>query len=367
MNLLQLKGENEAKDKHLLRLKGENEAKDKHLLQLKGENEAKDKHLLQLKGENEAKDKHLLRLKGENEAKDKHLLRLKGENEAKDKYLQNLRSEIKTYNQQLQQLQNQMEVIKTKVPEESARLSTSSYESKVSNKVLSKKSLITTWKLVSLKEKKIKEKVIDHMTAVLTDHQLIWEEFFSGVVTDAVEEKLVEDLKAEKLSFTHSMVTVYHPFNLPLKLILTPLQRGICLANTFASKLEMQFGPLHAALQVGNVILEWNDSHLVSPYLCDYEDEFHVMKVDMQPHSEWVDYTTTEAAEKLDFTEQIDQIYMVTSKKKEMIDDLIDVIVRYNKHYYIIVRQRDQGKVGGGISGHGVTSDFQLFFRNYKD
>ena len=240
--------------------------------------------------------------------------------------------------------------VKTKGPEESARLSTSS---EVSNEASAESTVQKASDYISeadIPEEPTKKEVIDSLTAVLTDRQLIWEEFFSGIVTDYAADAVEENLKEDKLSFTHSMEkkgatdrAVYRAenvCNLPVKLILTPLQRGKRLANTFASKLEMQFGPLHAALQVGNVILEWNDSHLVSPYLCDYEDEFHVMKVDMQPHSEWVDYTTRntpkmkEAAKKLNFSEQIDQIYMVTSKKKEMVDDLIDVIVTYNQHYY---------------------------------
>ena len=189
---------------------------------------------------------------------------------------------------------------------------------------------------------------IDDMIKSLTEPQLMWEEFFSGIVIDAAADAVEENLVEEQLDFTHSMEIasnralhrLENVCNLPLKLILTPLQHGKGLVDRFTSLLEMQFGPLHAALQVGDVILEWNDSHLVRPYLCDYEDEIHVMQVDMQPHSEWVNYTTRntpkmkEAAEQLDFAEQIDQIYMVTSKKKEMIDALIDVIIRYNKKYH---------------------------------
>ncbi len=51
----------------------------------------------------------------------------------------------------------------------------------------------------------------------------------------------------------HRFATVCH---FPIKLILTPLKRGCGVANTFASLLSMQFGPLHAALRVGDVILE---------------------------------------------------------------------------------------------------------------
>ena len=103
----------------------------------------------------------------------------------------------------------------------------------------------------------------------------------------------------------------------PLKLNLTPLKRGRNIVNTFASLLEMRFGPLHASLQVGNVILEWNDSSIVAPYPCAYEDQ--VVQLDMQPHSKWVDYTAEhhstmrKAAHELDFPKQIELTYQIAS------------------------------------------------------
>lgn len=39
-------------------------------------------------------------------------------------------------------------------------------------------------------------------------------------------------------------------------LIFTPLKRGASIAKTLASLVELQFGPLHAAIQMGSVILE---------------------------------------------------------------------------------------------------------------
>ena len=47
------------------------------------------------------------------------------------------------------------------------------------------------------------------------------------------------------------------------------------------------------------------------------------------------------ATEELDFSKQIELVYMITSKKKNLIDALIDVIVKYNKHYYYNVIDRN--------------------------
>ena len=110
------------------------------------------------------------------------------------------------------------------------------------------------------------------------------------------------------------------------------------MANIFASMLEMRFGPLHAALQVEEVMLKWNDTSPVSPYLCDAEDR--IMELDMQKHSKWVEYTAKhhpkirKAAQCLDYSEHIELTYKVASEKKNLIDALIAVIIKYNKYYY---------------------------------
>ena len=75
----------------------------------------------------------------------------------------------------------------------------------------------------------------------------------------------------------------------PLKIILTPLSHGGRILSQFANLLEMQFG-LHAALQVGNVILEWNDSSLVIPHF--YSPEEQVLEVDVQGESKWAEFTS---------------------------------------------------------------------------
>ena len=181
---------------------------------------------------------------------------------------------------------------------------------------------------------------------MLTDPNLLWSHFFSGVI-DSAAAAVDENLDESGLKFTssqeresarergeHRFSTVCH---FPIKLILTPLKRGRGVANTFASLLSMQFGPLHAALQVGDVILEWDDSSLVHPYQSDYEDR--IIELEVQRHSRWVHYTKQHqpeikrAVDHLDFPEQIELIYTVTSEKKNCIDDLIQVIIRYNKYF----------------------------------
>ena len=210
---------------------------------------------------------------------------------------------------------------------------------------------------------------------LLTNPQKLFENFFSGIIYDAAESAVYEILDESNadlctsLEFSEAAKRGEHRFahvcSLPLKLLLTPLKRGRRVANTFTSLLEMQYGPLHVALQVGNVILEWNDSSLVTPYLCAYEDE--KMRLDMQPLSEWVEYTDThhsklkEAADKRDFPEQIELIYTVASEKAGLIDRLIDVIVKYNKHYYYNLFDRNcQHFVSDALTALGVDKPIEL-------
>lgn len=194
----------------------------------------------------------------------------------------------------------------------------------------------------------LSESAKSELAASLIDPKLLWEDYFSGLIDDAAD--AVEENVAEKeselchsLEVRHARRRGEHRFgdvcNFPLKLIFTPLKRGRGLAKTFASLLEMEFGPLHAALQVGRVVLEWSDNSMVTPYPCDYEDE--VMKLDMQPYSEWVKYTgkhhseAKKTIEGLDYAGQIELTYKIASEKKRLLDALIEVIIQYNKfHYY---------------------------------
>lgn len=92
---------------------------------------------------------------------------------------------------------------------------------------------------------------------------------------DAMKEILAERV----LKFTHpseieeakkrSRQRFSNVCNFPLKLIFTPLKRHKRVANTLAVMLNMHFGPLHVALQVGSVF----DRSLVSPSLLPYKDQ----------------------------------------------------------------------------------------------
>ena len=219
------------------------------------------------------------------------------------------------------------------------------------------------------------------MAECLTNPELMWSKFFSGMLDDCID-AVEENLEENKLELLGSIEEsrgrqrmdhrAANVCSLPIKLILTPLRRGRTLVKAFASHLEMQFGPLHAALQVGQVILEWNDSHLVTPYQCAYEDR--LIQVNLEKHSRWVDSVKQHrgqlerATEDLNLTGQMEQVFLIAARKKEMIDALIEVIITYNRsYYYNLIDRNCQHFVMDALDALGIKlpKEFTGGLRNY--
>lgn len=172
--------------------------------------------------------------------------------------------------------------------------------------------------------------------------------YFSELIEDCAADVIDEKLKEEdadmltSLELGKAMERSEHRFahvcDLPLKIVLTPLSRGGRIVSRFANLLEMQFGPLHASLRVGNVILEWNDSSLVIPHLCKHGDE--LLQSDVQGLSEWAIYTSKQyddvrsAMTTSDYQKQIEIVFRVTAEKRRHIEALVDVIIKYNTFFH---------------------------------
>lgn len=200
-------------------------------------------------------------------------------------------------------------------------------------------------------------------------------DYFSTLVDHPATVAIEENLTEEKCEFTSTYEESRAQergeqrftklCDLPLKLILTPLCVGGRVISKFASLLEMQFGPLHAALQVGDVILEWNDSSLVVPHFAEHDDQ--LMKTDVRHLTDWVNFTSgevprvREAIQTLDYRKQIELIYKVTAEKQRLIDNLVNVIVTYNRQYYYdIIRRNCQHFVTDALKALGVTEPIEF-------
>lgn len=143
----------------------------------------------------------------------------------------------------------------------------------------------------------------------------------------------------------HYFCNIRQDSAVPLKLILIPL-RSSSESPTFMHLLEMEFGPLHAALQIGDVILEWNDSSLVVPHFCQHDDP--LLKADTQQFTEWVDFTLNQRSRMKNpekWLESKGQIELVMVKKihDPIIEALVKLIVNYNSyHWYKLINHNCQ-------------------------
>ena len=212
--------------------------------------------------------------------------------------------------------------------------------------------------------------------------------YFSEIIEhcalNVIDEKLSEANPTELTSFELSKAKersehhFAHLCDLPLKVILTPLSRGGRIVSRFAQLLEAQFGPLHAALQVGDVILEWNDSSLVMPHFCNPQDQ--LLQSDVQGLSQWHNFTSAqygkvrEAVITSDYTKQIELVYHVTAEKHRQIEALVDVIIKYNTtYYYNLVDRNCQHFVADALKALGVeeptqfTGGLRNYFKALKD
>ena len=199
--------------------------------------------------------------------------------------------------------------------------------------------------------------------------------YFSTLVDHPATVAIEENLTEEKCEFTSTYEESRAQergeqrftklCDLPLKLILTPVCVGGRVISKFASLLEMQFGPLHAALQVGDVILEWNDSSLVVPHFAEHDDR--LMKTDVRHLTDWVSFTSgevprvREAIQMLDYRKQIELIYKVTAEKQRLIDNLVEIIITYNRQYYYdIIRRNCQHFVTDALKALGVSEPIEF-------
>ena len=191
----------------------------------------------------------------------------------------------------------------------------------------------------------------------LTNPEEIMSSYFGQMIKDCTATG--SDDAFHNSAAQHGLVTSHEPFltadthdhqlnrvfNLPLKLTLTPLSRGGTITSRFVSILEAEYGPLHAALQVGNVVLEWDDSSLVIPRVT--ESDIGGLQSRIPHRNEWVEISVGRntgmrlAAERRGFHEEIELVYFVDSASVQDINALVDAVVKYNSILYHHVIRRN--------------------------
>ena len=168
------------------------------------------------------------------------------------------------------------------------------------------------------------------------------------------------------------LATVTH---FPVKLILRDLQHTIPpFASSFAKMIQLEFGALHAALIIDNVMLEWDDSGLILPTQVDQEWIFKTrLQGTFNKYASAMKPEIQDSARRMDFKKQIELVFEVMKEKQEAIDKLVEVVIYYNTHYdYNVLTRNCQHFVMDAMKALGInkvpqfTGVFQEYFLELK-
>ena len=128
---------------------------------------------------------------------------------------------------------------------------------------------------------------------------------------------------------------------MPIKLQLSELKREFIpmrfAVDQFAKLFAAKYGLMHAALVVGDVTLEWNESSLVVP-----EHEVYDPNIEMDIRGDTAAMKAIAAREpamqaavkNINYNTQMEHIYTATVDRAKMIEALKEVIATYNKYYH---------------------------------
>ncbi len=144
---------------------------------------------------------------------------------------------------------------------------------------------------------------------------------------------------------------------------------------------ECTYGPYHAALKIGNLILEWDTDSLIIPYEGEPEDFTAVKEpaattlifranVHETAGQSEIDIPTRGGAEATTkgFQEHANHLLDITAEKEYLLDALADVIVRYNTKFdYGTFSCNCQYFVAETLSALGVEDKAEHFRRITKD
>lgn len=169
-------------------------------------------------------------------------------------------------------------------------------------------------------------------------HLLEIEEYVNSIEeSDACE--LTHSLEFEKRNEQQKMDAALAAY-LPVKLILSKLRRGAPPgASRFTTLLRVRFafGPLHAGLVVGNICIEWDESSLVipMPVAPDNPGDF---AAHVGSGASWQDGARQVVRDmsianrrNMQTPVKLGIIYNYHDQKERLINDLVDLIVRYNR------------------------------------
>ena len=188
------------------------------------------------------------------------------------------------------------------------------------------------------------------------------------VVNKAIDAALID----YRIVFTHSQeeemaheranYVMARVFHLPVKLFLSRLKQSIpSIAGKVISKFLFDYGALHAGLTVGNIRIEWGQEGIVEALPEDDVPEVEfVGSVDSrQGHMAQLAAETRRLYSLADREQRIDDkiklIINTAEKKKEVLSNLVRVIIHYNlKRRYDLLTCNCQHFVRDALAALGI-------------
>lgn len=217
------------------------------------------------------------------------------------------------------------------------------------------------------------ESTLEAKAIELTDPKQL-RTFFSHLIEDPVYEAVSTSLRDKPSSedpdndeeaakaAERDHIRVSGAKNLPVKLYLRYIKiydKNPMLAHNLAALIGADHGPMHAALKIGDVLLEWNTSCLVVPRY-EHDCKF-IFEADIA-HSESLKKIQGMANTiPNDKSKVVENLFKISAAKSELIDELIAVIVEYNRsRYYHVVSRNCQTFVDAAMKALGIKDGPKL-------
>lgn len=186
----------------------------------------------------------------------------------------------------------------------------------------------------------LSEEEVEGMVEELTEEERLWSVYFSGMVLDPAREHIERKLDGEEGNVSPGDDKSHKAgvlIKLQCKKVCGSGQYGV---QSFTSSLLKHYGPIHASVLVGGVIvLEWETSGLVIPtgktlpLASESVRSAHALESVASKVSTGTEGSIPLPEQHVTPEEEILQEFETTLAKKEVIDKLVGVIVKYNKSY----------------------------------
>jgi hypothetical protein len=161
-------------------------------------------------------------------------------------------------------------------------------------------------------------------------------------VGEEAEAELLRDGEETEVAALRSSRRLKEVCNIEVKLCLSKLDVWSPTVTTkFAALIEAQYGATHAALLIGNkkdgyLSFEWGDTSLIIPQFCETPECVFMAKIhsDFDSVHHRLDDQMQAAGRQLNYGDQVDLLFEATTLKSKLLDNLIELVLRYNKYYY---------------------------------